>query len=291
MDGISDHPFRSICRGFGSAASITEFINCHEVHNGSNQWKRKITFSDDQRPVGFQIYGNSAEQIISAAIILESYNPDFIDINLGCSVRRIANHGAGARLLETPAVIAHIFTVLTDKLHIPVSAKIRLGRDRDHLNYLEIVKILNNYGAAAIAVHARARLDSWQVDCDWQAIAEIKKHSRVPIIGNGDIKVPEDINRMKKETGCDAVMIGRAVLGNPWILSRIKKEELSRFQIIETIQSHLNGMIAFYGFDTGILLFRKHLKAYLNTPQFQDLDLNPIIHSNDPIDSILTQIS
>jgi nifR3 family TIM-barrel protein len=241
--------------------------------------------------VGFQIYGNSAEQIISAAIILESYNPDFIDINLGCSVRRIANHGAGARLLETPAVIAQIFTSLVDRLRIPVTAKIRLGRDRDHLNYIEVVKILNDFGAAAIAVHARARLDSWQVESDWQAIAEIKKHSHVPIIGNGDIKVPEDIDRMKKETGCDAVMIGRAALGNPWILSRIKKDELSRLEIIQTIQSHLNGVIAFYGFDTGILLFRKHLKAYLTAYQFHNLDLNPIIHSNDPINAIHEQIT
>jgi len=290
MEGISDQPFRSICRSYGSAASVTEFINCNDILKGTNYYERKIAFIEEERPIGFQIYGNSAEQILSAALKLELNQPDFIDINLGCSVRRVANHGSGARLLDKPEGVGQIILMLVKHLHIPVTAKIRLGKDKHHLNYLEIAKILIDSGAAAIAVHARTRQDNWQDKSNWNAIAEIKNLSSIPVIGNGDIKLTEDIDQMISQTGCDAVMIGRAALGNPWIFSRIRKDELSQPEIIQMIQAHWSKMIDFYGFEVGAQNFRKHLKAYLSAPQFQNLDLKTIIQAGDPLTAIDKQI-
>ena len=286
MDGISDHPFRNLCRRMGSALTYTEFINVLDVSARLNNLERRIHFSPKERPIGFQLYGSQPQEFLAAARELLPFKPDFLDINLGCSVRRVAGRGAGAGLLNQPQIIAEIMRLLVKEIPIPITAKIRLGWDEEHRNYLEIARILQENGAAALAVHARTRHASWTDPSQWKAIAEIKQKADVPVLGNGDVQTPADIDRMKQETGCDAVMIGRAALGNPWLFSRVHKESLSQEEIVMTIQEHWDSMAAFYGPEKASYSFRKHMKAYLSCSQFTGIDIKAILTSAQPLKTL-----
>lgn len=291
MDGISDHPFRLLCRRMGSALSYTEFINVLDVPRKLNDLEQRVFFSDEERPIGFQLYGSQPGEFLEAALLLLPYQPDFFDVNLGCSVRRVAGRGAGAGLLNQPETIAEIFHLLTQEIQLPITAKIRLGWDAESRNYLEIAEILQESGAAALAVHARTRRQSWSVPSDWSAIREIKERLTIPVIGNGDVETPEGIQRMKEETGCDAVMIGRGALGNPWIFSRINKQDLNQSEILEVIQSHWGDCASFYGAEKAAYVFRKHLKAYLDCPHFAHLDYRSILRNPQPVQALLDVLS
>ena len=169
----------------------------------------------------------------------------------------------------------------------------RLGWDENHRNYLEIAHILQDNGISALAVHARTRKASWTESSHWEAIAEIKADLTIPVIGNGDIKFVADITRMKDETGCDAVMIGRAALGNPWLFLRIERSALSLEELLSVIQEHWDSMTSFYGPEKESYVFRKHLKAYLTAPQFPTMDIKSILTAPNPVrkakDSSMTQ--
>ena len=286
MDGISDHPFRLLCRRMGSAVIYTEFINVLDVPARLNNLDRRIFFKDEERPIGFQLYGSHPQEFLTAARELLPAQPDFFDINLGCSVRRVAGRGAGAGLLTQPQTIAEIAHLLVTEMPVPITAKIRLGWDEDHRNYLEIAHILQDNGIAALAVHGRTRRASWSEPSQWEAIAEIKREIAIPVLGNGDVQTSTDIERMKEETDCDAVMIGRAALGNPWLFSRIDKNRLSASEIVQTIQTHWDSMAAFYGPEKASYGFRKHMKAYLSCPQFAGLDIKSIITSEHPMQAL-----
>ena len=263
MDGFTDYPFRQIAHRFGSALSYTEFINCIDVTYGHPFLKNKITFSDEERPVVFQIFDDDPQRMLQSAIKLSELHPDIMDVNIGCSAKNVANRGAGAGLLKDPGKIQQIASSLVSALDIPVTSKIRLGWDDTSLNYLEVAKILEGSGVSMIAVHGRTRRQEYSGSANWQAIREIKQNVSIPVIGNGDIKFPADIDRMLEETGCDAVMIGRAALGNPWILSGRDKNQVSQRELFETMSEHLNLMTVFYGNPRGVILFRKHLARYL----------------------------
>jgi nifR3 family TIM-barrel protein len=286
MDGISDHPFRLLCRRIGSAVTYTEFINVLDVPARLNNLDRRIFFQEEERPIGFQLYGSQPQDFLTAARALLPDQPDFFDLNLGCSVRRVAGRGAGAGLLTQPQTIAEIAGLLVKEIPIPITAKIRLGWDEEHRNYLEVAHILEDNGIAALAVHGRTRRASWRDPSQWEAIAEIKQKVTIPVLGNGDVQTPADIDRMKKETGCDAVMIGRAALGNPWLFSRIDKNSLPALEIVQTIQTHWDSMSAFYGPEKASYGFRKHMKAYLSCPQFAGLDIKAIITSSQPMQTL-----
>lgn len=283
MDGFSDQPFRTICRQFGSAISYTEFINTTDVLQKHPYILKRIAFQETERPVGFQIYGNSTDEIIKAAEILDDYSPDFFDLNLGCSERHVASRGAGSGLLRFPEKIREIMTALVTHFHIPITAKFRIGWDKTSLNYIEIAKILEDSGASMIAVHGRTRDQRWREPALWQPIEAVKNAVSIPVIGNGDVRTIEDINEMFEQTGCDGIMIGRAAIGNPWIFSRINKNELSQTEILEMISKHWKNVEDFYGREKALVLFRKHLKSYLSTPQFADLELKQLISAADPI--------
>ncbi|MEK6222652.1 MAG: tRNA dihydrouridine synthase DusB [Chloroflexota bacterium] len=264
MDGFSDLPFRSICRRLGSAISYTEFVNAIDVINHKPSLELRLAHADDEHPVVYQLFDDSPERLVQAAQQLQERQPDIIDINMGCSVNRIAGRGAGAGLLTAPKKVAQIFSTLNKSLDIPVTGKIRLGWDDKSLNYLEIAKIIEDNGGQLIAVHARTKAQGYSGEADWDAIAEIKLAVSIPVIGNGDIKKAADIDRMKSYTGCDAVMIGRAAIGNPWIFSRKDREDVPNHQVKELMVEHLNKMMAYYGDDFGLLLFRKHVKQYIS---------------------------
>jgi nifR3 family TIM-barrel protein len=182
---------------------------------------------------------------------------------MGCSVSDIAGKGAGAGLLKDPAKIGRIFNKLTKVLHVPVTGKIRLGWDNKSQNYLEVARILEENGASLIAVHGRTRSQFFNGKADWHAIAEVRQTVKIPVLGNGDVKCVADIERIKCDTGCNGVMIGRAAIGHPWIFQHKDRDQVSYQDKIELIQRHLSHMLEYYGQDIGVILFRKHAVKYI----------------------------
>jgi len=211
----------------------------------------------------FQLYGNDNLTILSAAMLLMDRKPDILDINLGCSVKAISARGAGAGMLRDMQNVYTLISTLKRELTIPVTTKIRMGWDENSKNHVEIAQMLEDAGSSLITIHARTRSQHFQQEADWSAITEVKQAVRVPVIGNGDVKTPMDINRMLNLTGCDAVMIGRAAIGNPWIFSRLTAEEIPVTEKLITMQKHFCLMEDFYGKDKSLLLFRKHTAGYL----------------------------
>jgi len=264
MDGLSDSPFRRIARSFGSALSYSEFINAQEVISDSGNFYNQARFFAEERPLIYQIYDDDPDRILSAARRLLAFQPDAIDINMGCSVKRVSRRGAGAGLLQSPQKIAQIISSLKADIPVPITAKIRLGWNENQKNYLEIGKIIQESGASLIAVHARTKEQAYQGEADWDAIAELKNALSIPVIGNGDVKSVNDIEKMLRHTHCDAVMIGRASIGNPWIFQKTHKSKINNSEIHKVVVAHLNLSLQFYGQDDGLIRFRKHAKRYLD---------------------------
>jgi tRNA-dihydrouridine synthase B len=273
MDGYSDSPFRRICRKYGSALSYTEFINAIDVVQRIPYLEVRTTFIEEERPIGFQVFDNDPERLKTAVLILKEKNPDFFDINFGCSIKRVVNRGAGAALLKEPRKIGVIINSLSKCLDIPVTAKIRLGWEHGQENYLEVAKIIEDNGAKAIAVHGRTRDQALKGEADWDAISKIKSCSHIPVIGNGDIKNIQDMAERMKSSGCDAVMIGRAAIGNPWIFSNIEKSSIENNVLLNQIIEHLQLMSQLFGERRAVIRFRKHLTKYL---QHRGLDKREI---------------
>jgi len=182
---------------------------------------------------------------------------------MGCSVRKVSGRGSGAALLRDPAKIGRIFARLTKALSVPVTGKIRLGWDDDSLNYLEVARVMEDNGAALVAVHGRTKAQAYNGVANWDAIAQIKQAVSIPVIGNGDVKCVADIERMKQHTGCNAVMIARAAIGNPWIFRRKDIDEVTLAEKAQLIYRHLDLMLDFYGEERGLVLFRKHIVKYV----------------------------
>lgn len=263
MSGYSDSPDRIIARRFGSSMSYTEFVNAIDILQNFPLIENRLTFQEIERPVVFQIFDNDPERMMKAADLLFPFNPDILDINLGCSARKVLNRGAGAGLLRKPELIRHIVSELIKISPIPVTAKIRLGWDEASKNYIEIARMLEGEGVALIAVHGRTGKQAYTGMSDWEAIAEIKKAVKIPIIANGDVKSVQDIDRIKTVTGCDGIMIGRGSIGNPWIFSRVEHRIVLLAETRSVALEHLSLMADFYGEEWGQIRFRKHLKAYL----------------------------
>jgi nifR3 family TIM-barrel protein len=263
MDGFSDLPFRSVCRELGSALSYTEFINALDILQRHPFVDEKLAFLPEERPVVFQIFDSEPERLLEVALRLQERGPDVIDINMGCSARTVSGRGAGAGLLREPAKIARIFSLLSRALQVPVTGKIRLGWDDDSRNYLDVARTVEENGGKLIAVHARTRQQGYGGEADWQAIGEVKAAVSIPVLGNGDVRTVADIERMKSLTGCDGVMIGRAAIGNPWIFSRLDRQDVLPEQVCRVIELHLLRMLSFYGEARGLVIFRKHANQYL----------------------------
>ncbi|NPV55633.1 MAG: tRNA-dihydrouridine synthase family protein [Anaerolineae bacterium] len=265
MAGISDHPYRLLTRQFGAAYSITEFVNAIDVLSGHPYLvTQRLAFSDRERPIAIQLFDDQPDRLVLAAKVIASYHPDIIDINMGCSVKKVSNRGAGAGLLREPLKVAKIFSDLSRTINVPITAKIRLGWDYPSRNYLEIARIIEENGGQLIAVHARTRKQGYGGKADWNAIAEIKSRAGIPIVGNGDVKSLNDIGRMFAQTGCDAIMIGRAAIGNPWIFKQVEKQDLELNEIVHIASQHLSMMCTFYGEPVAFQLFRKHAGKYFN---------------------------
>lgn len=263
MANISDKPYRSICYRYGSAMSYTEFVAVESILNGNDRAKQMLEYDPAERPMVFQIFGADEDKIVAAAQKIEPLGPDIIDLNMGCSVPKVAGRGAGAALLRDPHKIGRIFARLSKTLSIPVTGKIRIGWDEQSLNYLDVLKAMEDNGASLVAVHGRTKVQAYKGYANWDAIAHIKQAASIPVIGNGDVQTVADIARMKAHTGCDAVMIARAAIGNPWIFQRKDIHEVTLSEKAQMIYHHLEKMLEFYGEERGLILFRKHVVKYV----------------------------
>ncbi len=263
MDGYSDLPFRLLCRRHGSAMSYTEFVAVEAILHGAKKSLQMLAFDPAEQPqMTFQIFGADEEKIVAAARKCEQLGAGIVDLNMGCSVPNVSGRGAGAGLLRDPAKIGRIFNAMSKALRIPVTGKIRLGWDAASLNHLEVARILEDNGAALIAVHGRTKDQKYGGQANWDAIAEVKQAVKIPVIGNGDARTVEDIARMKAHTGCDAVMIARAAIGNPWIFARQNRGDVTLREVIALMREHLDMNLRHYG-DYGLILFRKYAARYI----------------------------
>lgn len=264
MAGYSDVPYRALCRAYGSSMYYTEFVPVEALlgRHVHERYRMRLDKQPGERPMVFQIFGNDANLLLKAALRIQKWGPDIIDINMGCSTRKVSGRGAGVGMMPQPQLVADTFRLLSTHLSVPVTGKIRLGWDATQQNYLQIARIMEENGAALIAMHGRTKVQKYDGRADWDAIARLKQSVGVPVIGNGDVQTPEDIDCMKAHTGCDAVMIGRAAIGNPWIFARRCREEVSLEDVLTAVRRHVHEMARYYGESFGLIQFRKHLKQY-----------------------------
>jgi tRNA-dihydrouridine synthase B len=263
MAGFSDLPFRAICREMGSAISYTPCITDVAVTYGGTRTERLADFIESERPVAVQLLGAEEHALLSAAERVLTNGPDMIDLNMGCPARRVTSGGRGAALLCDPHRIGRLVRGLVGRVPVPVTGKIRLGWDASTRNYLEVAHILEESGIAAIAVHGRTRSQQYSGAADWRAIGEVKAAVHVPVIGNGDVRSPADAQRMLEVTGCDAVMVGRGAIGNPWIFAGRSLTGVGYPERLAVIRRHVLWMSWYYGEALGVVLFRKHVVRYV----------------------------
>ncbi len=270
MEDVSDIPFRRICRERGADVVYTEFTNCEALTRNVKRSLEKIRIEEDERPVGIQLYGSNGESLERAAAIAEEYAPDFIDINCGCWVKKIANRGDGAGLLRDLKKFEMVVRSVMRGTSLPVTVKTRLGWDADDIVILDVARMLEANGVQALTVHCRTRKQGYTGEADWSWLPRIKEVSAIPLIANGDIATPEDVEAILG-LGCDGVMIGRGAIRNPWIFDEIKHylasgEHLAPASMekrIELCIRHLKDYVAIRDGGRGVAAFRKFYVHYL----------------------------
>ncbi len=282
MDGISDAAFRLLTRRLGSAYSVSEFINTLDYANQKNYQKKRLLAREEERPFVAQLLDNDAVRMAEcAARIEEEFHPDMIDINMGCAAKSVAGRGAGVGMMRNPQLVRDAVALVSRAVKVPVTIKTRIGWDSTNQNFLEIASLAAENGAKAIALHGRTGKISYHKPAQWQPIAELKRaFPQLPIIGNGDVATPADARRMLEETGCDAVMIGRAAKANPWIFSWRNREEVGIQEVAETTLWQLKDMLATNP-ENSIMPFRKYLKAYLEPYQLPRETLRSLLTCGD----------
>jgi nifR3 family TIM-barrel protein len=222
MAGITDHVYRLMLRRIGGVGLVTmEFISSEAITRGNARQLRKLVFSDEERPLSIQIYGSDPERMSAAADIVEELRPDVCDINMGCPANKVLKGCAGAALMGDLPLARRIVREVRGRLSMPLTVKFRLGLDDRRMNFLDLGKMCEDEGVAAVAMHARTARQMYTGRADRNRIAELKRHLSIPVVGNGDVAAPEDALALFEETGCDAVMIGRATMKNPWIFRQI----------------------------------------------------------------------
>ncbi|HQE91780.1 MAG TPA: tRNA dihydrouridine synthase DusB [Anaerolineae bacterium] len=263
MSGYNDQPFRRLCREFGAALVYTGLLSASAISYASPRSDEMLRFHPDEHPLACQLFGSDEQVLERAARTVEALGIAVLDFNIGCAEPKIVKGGYGAALLKEPATIGRLMTRLVRAVQVPVTGKMRLGWDANSRNYLEVAHILEDSGAALIAVHGRTADQGYLGVADWDAIAKVKQAVHIPVLASGDVKCAADIDRLQAHTGCDGVMIGRAAIGNPWIFQRRDLPAVPLAERVPVIVRHLRDMVEFHGIEQGVPRFRKHLRRYL----------------------------
>lgn len=272
MEDVTNIGFRKLCKEFGADIVYTEFVNSDGLVRKNEKTHKKLRISDEERPVGIQIYGGNLEPMIGAAQIAEKENPDIIDINAGCWVKKVAKRGAGAGLLLDPPYMQKMVEEIVKVVNKPVTVKTRIGWDDDNIMILEIAKRLEDVGAAALTIHCRTRSQGHKGDPAWEWIPKIKDVVNIPVAVNGGIMTAEDAKRAFDETGADAVMIARGAIGNPWVFKQAKELiEKGKEPAEPTIEDKINITLKHLRYEIersdnerwAVIPFRKFYSGYL----------------------------
>jgi nifR3 family TIM-barrel protein len=300
MEDITDMPFRSVCKEFGADLLITEFVSSEALIRDADKSTIKMKFGENERPIGIQIFGDSVESMRKAAIIVETFRPDFIDLNFGCPVKKVVVKGGGAALLNDLPKMAAMTEAVVKAVKIPVTAKTRLGWDNENRNINEIAEELQDAGILAISIHGRTRAQLYGGQADWTLIGKVKENPRIhiPVFGNGDITSAIVAKEMKDRYGVDGLMIGRAAVGNPWIF-RECKAYLTNGELIpppalkerlEILKVNIQRSVEYKGEKRTILEMRKFYSGYFRgVPDFKKYRL--MLMTLDQMDQILDLIN
>jgi nifR3 family TIM-barrel protein len=273
MEDVSDPPFRAVCKDNGADLMFSEFISSEGLIRDAIKSKMKLDFSEEERPFGIQLFGGDEEAMALSAKICEAVNPDLIDINFGCPVKKVVNKGAGAAVLKDLELMVKLTSAVVKSTWLPVTVKTRLGWDENNKNVEDAAERLQDAGIKAIYIHGRTRAQLYKGEADWTLIAKVKENPRIhiPVFGNGDIDSPEKALEYKHRFGVDGIMIGRAAIGYPWIFNEIKHfiktgEHLPPPTIehrVEVIRKHLLRSVEWKGLVPGINEMRRHYANYL----------------------------
>ena len=273
MEDVSDPPFRAVCKKHGADLMYTEFISSEGLIRDAMKSRQKLDIFEEERPVGIQIFGGDEEAMAISAGIVDAVNPDLLDINFGCPVKKVVCKGAGAAVLKDIDLMVRLTTAVIKSCNVPVTVKTRLGWDFDSINIIEVAERLQDIGVQALSIHGRTRSQLYKGEADWSWIAKVKDHPRItiPIFGNGDVDSPQKALEYKNKYGVDGIMIGRAAIGYPWFFREVKHyfatgEILPPPTIeerIDVIRQHLRASVAWKGPRIGIFEMRRHYANYL----------------------------
>lgn len=270
MAGIADRAFRELCISYGAGYTVTEMVSAKGFTMGDKKSHELLVLGETENPAGAQIFGDDPEIMAKAAVKCLEFNPQIIDINMGCPAPKIAMNGGGASLMKNPELAGEIIKAVSQSVSIPVTVKIRKGWDNDNINAVELARIAEKNGASAITVHGRTRMQMYSGDVDYDIIAKVKKAVSIPVIGNGDIKDEQSAALMLEKTNCDAIMIGRGALGNPWIFKRLNAylgecrvlPEVSVNEKMIVMLRHIKKIIDYKGEYTAMREARHHAAYY-----------------------------
>ena len=282
MEDVTDVGFRMLCKRFGAAMVYTEFVSAEAIIRNIRSTLSKMIINEEERPVGVQIYGRDIDSMVEAARMVEEVRPDVIDLNFGCPVKKVAGKGAGAGMLRNIPLMLDITREVVKAVHTPVTVKTRLGWDQDHLIITDLAEQLQDCGIAALTIHGRTRSQMYTGEADWSLIGDVKANPRmrIPVIGNGDITTPEEAREAFDRYGVDAVMVGRATFGRPWIFREMRRfldgepqdETLTLDRKIDILIEQLRINVARIDEYRGILHTRRHLAAspiFKGVPDFR----------------------